>query len=293
MLKHRESVIYNGKFYYTNQIPIDTENRAFLYGDAVFETIFVSDMRIPFLTLHLKRLRKAADILQYRLPNKFSNPEVFTNEILRLLNRNKHYKGARVTLNVFRETGGLYTPDSNQINYLIRTKALPQNYFLFNPNGIKVDVYQTHKIHATEFTPFKISGNSRVHILAGIHKLKAELDDCIILNQDDNIVETISSNIFIIKDKHIITPPVSDGCIAGIIRSLIPDLAKELSYTYSEESLTLSDIKQADELFISNTINGIQSVKAVNKKRYFSTGGKQFSDALNRLLPLKSNPFCT
>ena len=138
MANIKQSVIYNGRIYYANQVPVDTDNRAFLYGDSIFETIFASDMRIPFLEQHLERLQKAACSLQYILPPRFSDLNAFTDEILRLLNRNKHYKGARVRLNVFRKSGGLYTPENNGANYLIETKALKQNYYPFDSKGIKI-----------------------------------------------------------------------------------------------------------------------------------------------------------
>jgi branched-chain amino acid aminotransferase len=133
------------------------------------------------------------------------------------------------------------------------------------------------------FSNLKTS-NALIYVMAGIYASENKLDDCIIVNEKGFITETISSNIFLLKDKFILTPPLTDGPVAGIMRKQILKIADMLQYRiYNEKSLTEKNIIDADEMFLTNSITGIKWVLAFKEKRFFNNSSQQFIDKLNEI----------
>jgi len=281
-LEHRQSVIVNGEFQYADKVPLPFDNRAFLYGDSVFETLIAVRMHLPFLDLHLARLSKALSMLGIESEPKFNlKSDILRDEILRLLNKNKHYLYARVRVQVFRSSGGLFSPENLTAQYLIQTTAL--NDYNTHKHDLFVSVYQTHKVTPTEFSPYKISGNFRINILAGIAKKSIKADDMLLLNNIGNVCDSISSNVFSVKNNIVATPPVASGCVSGITRGLVMKLANQAGLRCVEHELTLDNILQADEVFLSNSIRGICGIRAFNQQRYLHATARKLSDALVEL----------
>lgn len=280
MLKHKKSVIYNGEYFYENNLPIDHRNRAFLYGDSAFETIKASDMRVLFFREHIERLRHAASLLKIVLPEKFTTrPDRLLKEIIALLNRNKHYKTARIRIHAFRKPGGFFSPADNGADYIIQTSVSEKKTI----KQACADVYTQTRVIASPFSRYKIGGNFKAHILAGIYKKQHHLDDCILLNDRGEICEATAANLFLLKNNCIYTPASDSGCVLGIIRSKMKELAAEIGADYKEKPLSITELLSADELFTSNSLQGIQSFVVFGKKRYFTKKGEKISGLLTKL----------
>ena len=110
--------IYNGHLVSLYEPSITFNNRAFRYGDALFETIRFCNNQIMFLADHIKRIKLSMTILRMNVPAEFSTPNIEAL-ILHLLNENSISSDARIRLTVFRNDGGYYTPDTNDISFLI------------------------------------------------------------------------------------------------------------------------------------------------------------------------------
>ena len=123
-------------------------------------------------------------------------------------------------------------------------------------------------------------GNTLVSVLSSIFANENELDEAIILNSESNICETTASNIFISNNKHLITPPLSSGCVNGIVRQQIFENASEWGYTIEEKNMKTFELIKADEVFLTNSIKWIQWVGAY-KKKYFTN--KISSDLFQKL----------
>ena len=132
------------------------------------------------------------------------------------------------------------------------------------------------------------SGNSLIYVLAGVHCNKNDLDDCIIQNSKGNLIESTNSSLFAVKNGVLYTPPVSDGCVDGILRKMIMQVAAQNRVAVYEIQLMQSVLLSADELFLTNTIHGLRWVMAYKNKRYFNTTGKFFIEKLNQLI--ETNP---
>jgi len=279
----KKQICLNGKFLSGELQNIYAGNRSFLYGDSVFETMFVSKGSIHFFEEHLDRLLLGMKTLQYNVPSVFTVfKSKLEDEIFRLIAKNKLYKSAGVRLSVFRENGGLYTPETNDVSYVISVRELNNVFYELNTSGLFTDLYVDIKKPVNLLAPFK-TGNSLIYTLGGIYKKRNELDDCLICNDKGNIIEALSSNIFLVKGETIITPPVEEGCVNGIIRNQILKFCDFFDIQYTEKVVTRELMYEADEVFLTNSINGIRWVVAYKEKRYFKKYSNFFINKLNEL----------
>lgn len=279
----KDQIIFNSKFIVEEELQFFTNNRAFLYGDSIFETLRVNNRDILFFEEHLQRLVTGMKVLKYEIPDIFTKKRSFLYEqIIQLLNRNKIFKSSRIRINVFRKPGGLYTPKTNEVDFVISASKINSSSFVLNDRGIHIGIFEDVKKPINIFSQFK-TANSLIFILAGVYKNEHNFDDCLIVNDDDNIVEAISSNIFLVKNNKLFYPPLSDGCIAGVMRNAIINIAKSEDIECVERSITKDNLLVSDEIFLSNSISGIQWVGAYKNKRYFKRMSNFLIQKLNEI----------
>lgn len=268
----------NGQLYPQDTNVFGTQNRALRYGDGVFETMRMLDGKVMFFKYHMDRLFKGMQALKIDYHRAF-DAEFVASEIVALARANKIYKNARIRFSVFREDGGWYTPEKNTFNYLIEIQGLNEDAYIVE-RGLIVDVYREVRKDFSALSHLKTS-NALPYVLAGVYRKENNLDECILLNSQNNIVESISSNVFLIKENKAYTPAITDGCIDGVMRKVVIDLLKELDITVAETSLPANLLEHTDEIFLTNSIKGVQSVVGIGLKRYYSKLGKQLISILN------------
>ncbi len=274
---------YNG-FLYKEEEPIFTvKNRALRYGDALFESIRVVDGQPCYLEDHFRRLKKGMGILKMHSANISFND--LKGQIIKVIEKNHIRRGGRVRLTVFRSGDGLYTPENEGKSYVIEAKPFKDNNFVLNEKGLNIDVFNDIRRHRNALSQIKTTNNIP-HVLAGIHKKENGLDDCIILNDQGRVVEAISSNIFLYKNHNIYTPSLDEGCMDGVMRKQVLKIAKEMNINVFEGMLNGSMLLQADEMFLTNAISGIQWVVSYRQKRYFNKATKDILDYLNQSMPI-------
>ncbi len=272
----------NGEFIEASSPVLFKDNRAFNYGDALFETLYAQGTHIHFLKDHLQRLRHGMQVLKMDITPVFDD-EKMEQEISRLLNKNRLYKGVRIKLNVFRDTEGLYAPETNEASYLIQATPVNHEKYILNEKGLVIDVFPEIQQPLNKLSGLKTT-NRLINVMAGLYKSsQGLLDDCIILNDNGTIAEAISSNLFIVKGNKIYTPPLKDGCVEGITRKKIIELSSVLSFHCKEHSLKTGDLLLADEIFLTNAIKGIMWVVAFKQKRYYNKTAKMLIEQLNKL----------
>lgn len=275
-------ILYNGEYFPREEFGVSVTNRSFCYGDGLFETMHANGTEIQFFEDHLIRLKYGMNVLKMQIPEIIGSGNIF-KEIIKLLHKNKLYQGVRIRLSVFRNDGGKYTPTSNSTSYLVETEFIDNDRYTINQKGLITDIFTEIQKPINLFSNLKTS-NALIYVMAGIYASEKKLDDCIIVNEKGFITETISSNIFLLKDKFILTPPLTDGPVAGIMRKQILKIADMLQYRiYNEKSLTEKNIIDADEMFLTNSITGIKWVLAFKEKRFFNNSSQQFIDKLNEI----------
>lgn len=250
-----------------------TQNRAFLYGDALFETVKIVDGKILFLEEHYFRLMASMRIVRMEIPMNFTM-EYLEEQILSVVEANSFSDSARARITVYRNDGGYYLPKNNTISFLINTTALENKAYIFNPASYEVDLYKDFYISKQLLSTVKTT-NKIINVTASIYADENGLDNCILLNDAKNVVEALQGNIFMLQGNKLITPPISEGCINGIMRMQIIELAKKIeNITVVQEAISPFDLQKADELFLTNVIKGIQPITKYRKKDFsiaFST----------------------
>lgn len=268
---------FNGKIFPSDQAILNSQNRAFLYGDALFETIRMSEGKILFLENHVNRLLEGLHFFKYKVPKKF-NLSFFKKEIKKITSGN-----SRVRITIFRSTGGLYTPKNNRPQFLISTSPLTSSHFSLNKKGLHIGIFDEIKLSCSPISNFKTC-NSSPYILAGLNKQERNLDDVLLLNEKGRISEASSSNIFFIKKNKIITPSLSEGCVAGTMRKTILEIANEKNYIIQENPIKLTHLQKFDEVWLTNAISGIKWVAKIEQdiSLQSSSHAQSFIETLNR-----------
>ena len=274
-------VNHNGTYINADAPLFSINNRAFCYGDALFETIRLAYHKPQFLKEHLKRLNKGMTV--FKMHSEVALNESFVEKAIHdLVEKNNLGADARIRLTVYRNDGGFYAPTNNTTSYLLQADAIEDKGYVLNNKGYTVDVYTELKKMPSTLSLLK-TANSAIYIMAGIYKNTHALDECILINDKNNITEAISSNIFAVKNGVLYTSPIAEGCINGVMRKKIIEIAQANRIAVYETTITQSVLLGADELFLTNAINGIRWVVAYKQKRYFNDTSKKLLLKLNEI----------
>ena len=270
---------YNGNL--NNKSSLDLINRAFLFGDSVFETIKIVNNKICFWEDHYLRLMSSLRIIRIEIPILYT-PEYFEDQILKTISRvNKNFSG-RVRLSIFRSGEGLYTPKSMEPIFIIHCFQQDKLFFEIESSSYKVDLFKDYYVNDNLLSNLK-TNNKIINVLAGIYSKENEIDNCIILNSKKNVVEFLNGNLFLIKDNIIKTPPLSSGCLRGVMRKKIIDYIKFFDkLSLKEIDISPFELLSADEIWVTNSIKGIIPVTDYRKKSLSNTIAAEFINFLNK-----------
>ena len=277
---------FNGDLVQNSNQSIE-KNRGFLFGDAVFETLKVLDNKILFLEEHYFRLMASMRVLRMEIPMNFTM-EYMEEQILKSISCfDSNAISFRVRVTFFRDSEGLYLPlDNTSTKFLIQVSPLENAIYSNNSNEYEIEIYKDFYVTKQLLSSLKTT-NKLINVTASIFAEENGYQNCLLVNNEKNIVEAINSNIFIVNGKTIKTPPISDGCVNGIIRKQIIELiSKSDEFTLEEVSISPFELQKADEIFLTNIISGIQSVSKYKKKEYVSEIANQLLIKLNAKIRL-------
>lgn len=259
---------FNGNLQKLSAI-LSCENRGYKFGDALFETLKIVNNKILFWEDHYFRLMSSMRILRMEIPMTFTM-EFLEQEILRAIEANGLKNASvRVRLNVDRGEGGKYSPITNIINYSVIVEKIDSDlYKIDRDKKCIVDLFKDYFIAPGLLSNLK-TNNRVVNVLGSIYASENNLNNCLLLNTNKNVIETLQGNLFLVKDNVIKTPSLEDGCINGIMRKQIIEIIKSFSdYCIEEASISPFELQKADELFSTNIIVGIQSITKYRKKEF-------------------------
>ena len=256
-------VNHNTELVSTESVSLGFDNRAFKYGDGVFDTIKFKDETLVFLEDHYFRLMSSIRMMRMRIPMNFTL-EFYENQILRTLEANDLNKDARIRVNVYRKDGGLYTPDNNEIDFLIEVKELVNQSSEF----VEVELFKDFPVTSGLFSTIK-TNNRMLNVLASIFSKENGFQNCFLINEKKELVEGINANVFLIKGDEVLTPALETGCINGIVRKkIITLLEKSEEFQIKQTSISPFELLKVDEVFMTNSIQDIISVDKYRKKTY-------------------------
>lgn len=275
-------ILFNDEFFPTDHAIIKANNRGFKFGDGLFESMRFSYGKLQFASQHADRLKagmKALKMDGYNLLDEY----FLKQKAAELYKKNKFKGSARFRLTIFRDGEGLYTPQSNKVGYVLEGAELPTTSYEFNQKGLIIDVYDELTKPINKLSNFK-TNNALLYIMAGLYQKQHRLDETLILNQHGFLCESMSSNLFIVYQKQIYTPALSEGCVAGVMRTVMLQLAKRHQLPLVEAQINPEILNEAEEVFITNATSGVRWVMGYGKKRYFNEVSKMLSAKLNELV---------
>ena len=259
-------IIHNGVLDYTQSPVFTAQNRGLLYGDAVFETLRYSQGHIHFWEDHYFRLMATMRIFRMDIPMTFT-PEFLEQECIRLIQAQSENSAAwRIRLNVYRKDGGAYLPTTKNVGYFIEAKAIDSEYYLSVEN-YKVELFNDYYLQKSMLSNLK-SNNKALQVIASIFMQEQGFDNGILVNDEKEVVEFLNGNLFIVEDGKLRTPPITSGCLDGIMRKQIIGIAKILDISCVEEPISPFDLQRVQELFMTNAIVGIQPVTSYRRTTY-------------------------
>lgn len=282
------ALLYNGEirtFDDADSPVLSLGNRGFLYADGIFETIRVTQGTPLFLDSHYERMREGLKAHRIHAPLGFTPSEI-RKDIGRLLEAEGIQGAARVRMTLSRRSAGYYSPEESLLDVVMTAEALSVSDYSLNQKGLSVDIYPEMKCTPNHLTRFKnIAAN--IYIQSGLWARENGLDTALIQNDRMGIIESTASNLFLVSNGVLYTPGLDGGATAGVMRAEIINLALEAGMKVYECNLTPQNLLIADEVFLSNAVQGLRWVGSYRTKRYFNSATQELVRALNERVAIQ------
>lgn len=277
--------IINGELISGNGV-VSVANRGLNYGDAVFETIRVQQGKILFWEDHYFRLMASMRIMRMEIPMDFT-PEFLSEQILKLVTESQlTAKTAIVKMLVYRDAAGLYKPQENTVGYVISLREIDSPFYTVTEGDYEVELYKDHYLSPSLLSTLK-TNNKALQVLGSIYAEENGYANCLVVNTDKQVVEALNGNLFLVKGDRVKTPPLSTGCLDGIMRKQILKLLLELpDYLIEQAPISPFELQKADELFVTNVVQGIRPITKYRKKDYANNVAKDLLGKLNARIRL-------
>jgi branched-chain amino acid aminotransferase len=261
-----------------------SNNRGFLYGDAVFETLKIVNNKILFWEDHYFRLMSSMRIIRLDIPETYT-PEFLKENIIKIHQKKSLTGNSRVRITVFRYSSGKYRPESNTSSFIISSEEVRESNYVLNNGDYKVDLFKDFYLDNQLISSIK-SNNKIINVVASIYSNENGLENCILLNKNKMVVEFINSNIFTVNQGKIYTPKLSSGCLNGVMRKNLINILRLNSFEVFEEDISTFDLTKSDEIFGTNIIQGLFSVTNYRNKYYSNSISLKILNLLNNYINL-------
>jgi branched-subunit amino acid aminotransferase/4-amino-4-deoxychorismate lyase len=278
----------NGTIIPSGAASITAQNRGYLYGDGVFESIRIINGEPINVTNHIDRMLAGAKALKMKVPS-YMGVDFFSPKIKELIHRSNLTEGGKIRISLDRISGGNYRPESNEISYLIELQNHELNFFELNSKGLEVDQYPDIRKIKNSLSNYKTK-SGLIYVMAAIYATEKNLDDVLLINEKGSIIESSSSNLFVVSNGVLYTPGLEDGCLAGTMRMQIINLAVKHNIKVYECNILPQNLLVADEVFLTNAIKGITWISGYRTKRYFNNMSRKFVAMLNDYWENSLNP---
>ena len=269
------NICFNGQFISSDQAIFTAQNPSFKWGDGVFETIKVSNGDILLQSYHFDRLFLSLKLLKIDHDEDF-NQENLAASIITLCELNDCLKLARVRLAVYRN-------EENIAEWVIEAFSIPSSFNRWNEKGWEIDLYPFARKQTDAFANLK-SASYLPYVMAGKFAREKQIDEAIVLNTSNKICDGSKTNIFIVSKKQILTPALHQGCINGVMRRHLITELKIQGWQIKQEEISLEDLLEADEIFLSNAIIGLRWVRAFRDQTYPSTQSEKIYNEVVRTI---------
>ena len=276
-------VNFNGALLPDTALFLNHTNRAFRYGDALIETIRVVAGVPVFWEDHYFRLMASMRMLRMEIPMNFTMG-FLEEQFGGLLAANEMQTGsALIRMTVFREGLGGYLPGDRAVSFCMEAQKLGSDRYRLGEASYEVELFRDYFVNPDMLSNLDTT-TKVVKVLGSIYAYENGYDGCLLLNQQKQVVEALTGNLFIVNGNTIKTPPLKDGCTKGIIREKIITVLKgSTEFDFEEVSISPFELQKADELFVADIGNGIRAITKYRKKVFGNSVAKRVLEKLNAL----------
>lgn len=256
-------IAYNGRIIAPESLPPQWGmNRAFYLGDGLFESMRASKGKVLWLPYHYARLIKGMECLGLELPPRFSLD--FMQDLCEeLLATNKINQGAKLRLTVFRSGAASHFPNTDTVDYILETSPLIDSTYLWT-RPLRVTICGEYLLFPSQFSEIK-SLNRQVYTMATRYAQRGGFDNALLCAPNGAIAEFTNGNLFLVRDNILLTPPLTTGCLNGVIRKVLLEKAITLGFELMESEFDLRALTAADEAFGTNALTGIFPVRSIDQ----------------------------
>lgn len=262
----------DGQFYRDDKLFVGAGSRGLRYGDGLFETMKVNRGQVQLGDWHMERLFAGLRLLEFELPGYFT-PHYLLDKVQQLAHRNGHSALARVRLMVYRGNGGLYDPANHYPHHVIQTWALPEANHEWNENGLVLGIHRK-AFKAPDLLSNCKTNNYLPYIMGALEASKQKWNDAIVLNAYGRVCDATIANIFARIDGRWVTPALTEGPVAGIMRKYLLDKMRTAGEPVSEQPITIEELMTAEEVFLTNSSYGLRWVRFVADRKLGCEAGQ-------------------
>ena len=249
-------VCWNGAFIEETELHLDVRsNRAFRYGDGFFETIRFENNRLPLFKHHFNRIEASNKFFKLE-PSTYSFSEI-ENQITETFRLN-HIQAGIARVSFFRTSEGRYTPLHNDCSFLI--EVTEQSFGSYFSLLKEVGLSNQTVLHAHSFSHLKTL-NALPYVFAAMEAKENNWNECLLPNTKNEIAEGTWSSLVWLEGNEYFTPPLSSGCVDSTMKHALKDLLQQAGKDLTEKACTLSNLQQAQEVWLLNATRGIQAVE--------------------------------
>lgn len=250
-----DTVFHNGIFV-SGAAVLPSGNRAFHFGDGLFETLKIRNGSILLKAFHFDRLFNGLRLLQ--IDSRELSADFLEKNILQLCERNHCLSAARIRLTIYR---------AEHTGVLIESFLLSSGDNGFNEEGWKIDIYP-HARKAMDALANLKSCSALPYTMAALFAKERGEDDSLLLNTGSALCESSIANVFLVKKGECFTPALHQGCVDGVMRRYLIEEIKMQGIPVHQTVLYEQDLLEADEVFLTNAIRGIRWVRFFRSREY-------------------------
>jgi len=246
-------VFLKGKFIPKDEAKLSVLEPGFLYGWGLFETMRSYRNRIVYLEEHLNRIKNSSKLIKVKIPYTLNK----IREIIKYTVYINHLKDAYVRLTIWKS--------ESRDNILVIARKYNPYLLKKYRQGFSTCISGFRQNEYSILTRIK-STNYLLYKLAYLEAKEKGFDEAIILNNRGYVAEASRSSIFLVKNGQVFTPSLSCGCLEGITRRAIFDLAKRNRIEIVEGNFTIQDLYDADEAFLTNSLMGVMPIRSMERQ---------------------------
>ena len=248
---------FNGIIIAEENAPQLLPNSVFRSKEGLFESMLLLNNQIQLLPLHFSRLQKGMQQLEFEFSNHF-NEAIFEKEILKTAAANQITPNGRIRFQVFKE--------GNSCSFIVEVFDIEPSVYEYNQEGWRLGLVNNDWKLLDETSSLK-SINPHLYTSANSIVRQNNWDDLLLVN-NGFISESGTANLFIVRDEVVYTPPITHGCIAGVMRTHVLDYLQRKSFRFFEKPISIDKLLQADEVFLTNAVRRIKWVREIEQQSF-------------------------